>query len=162
MSAATVIARRVTADDLEVLRSHERLPRERLADTSFAEQEAGHIIYAVAFDGDEPLGTTVLDLREGDLQPQMRNMWVYPTARRRGAGRALSRFLEDEALAAGYTEVFLAVDPNNEKAIPLYVSLDYSPTGDHLMIDAPEEFQVADPSLVSDHWAIYRKSLLAR
>lgn len=158
----SISVRRASADDLATLHANERLPREQLAADALADQEAGDIIYAVAFEGDEALGTTILDLRDADLQPQLRNMWVYPHARRRGAGRALSEFLEDAARAAGFSEVFLAVDPNNEKAIPLYVSLGYSPTGDHLFVEDPDELQVADPSLTSTYWAIYRKSLTAR
>lgn len=157
-----ITVRRTTADDLEALRANERLPEERLADASFAEQQAGSVIYASAWEGNTPFGTAALDLSGGALCPQMRNMWVYPQARRRGAGRALSEFLADEAAAAGFSEIFLAVDPNNEKAIPLYLGLGYSPTGDHLFVDDPDVRQVSDPSLVSDYWSIYRKSLAVR
>lgn len=162
MNATTpVVVRRVTASDLAELKAQDQPPEMGDIDEVFADQAAGRVIYAIATQDDELLGTSVLDLQNGLLQPELKDMWVFPTARRRGAGRALSRFLENQARDAGYQEVFLAVDPNNEKAIPLYVSLGYSPTGDHLFVEVPEEFQVSDPSLVSHHWSIYRKSLRA-
>lgn len=159
--AGNIEVRRVTSEDLTSLRSKVQPAEMTPIDQVFADQAAGLLIYAIAVDGDEPLGTCVLDLEDGLLQPELKDMWVYPTARRRGAGRALSQFVEGEARDAGFVEVFLAVDPNNEKAIPLYVSLGYSPTGDHLFVEVAEEFQVADPSLVSHHWSIFRKSLRA-
>ena len=100
------------------------------------------MVFAVAFDGNEPLGTALLDLDADSWSPELRNMYVYPSARRRGAGRALSTYLEDVARKAGHTAVYLAVDPNNEKAIPLYVSLEYHPTGEHLFVEDPEVPQV--------------------
>lgn len=157
--AGKVEVRRVTSEDLALLKSKAQPPEMAPIDEVFAQQAAGLLIYAIAIAGDEPLGTCVLDLEDGLLQPELKDMWVYPSARRRGAGRALSRYVEDEARKAGFEEVLLAVDPNNEKAIPLYVSLGYSPTGDHLFVEVAEEFQVADPSLVSHHWSIFRKSL---
>ena len=53
----------------------------------------------------------------------------------------------------------LAVDPNNEKAIPLYVSLEYRPTGEHLFVPDPEVPQVDESVQPAKHYAIYRKSL---
>ena len=156
----TVTVRRATDADLAVLREHQARPDLNLVDAHFKGQEDGSLIFAVAFDGDEPLGTAVLDT-ESELAPELRNMYVYPSARRRGAGRALTSFLENEARAQGHTAVFLAVDPNNEKAVPLYVSLEYHPTGEHLFVEDPEVVQVEDGE-ASTHYAIYMKSLTAR
>ncbi|GAA4906865.1 hypothetical protein GCM10025789_27910 [Tessaracoccus lubricantis] len=157
-----VTVRRVEAADLEYLREHEARPELGLVDELFAAQEAGDLIFAVAIDDGTPVGTAVLDLKSEEIPPELRNMWVYPHARRRGAGRALSSWLEDQAREANYDAVFLAVDPNNEKAVPLYVSLEYHPTGEHIFVEEHTEQQVEEGVEASTHYAIYKKSLTAR
>ena len=154
-----VIVRPVTEVDLPALREQQVRPELNLVDEHFAAAQEGTVIFAVALDGDEPLGTALLDFSPEAVVPELRNMFVYPHARRRGAGRALTSWIEDQARSAGYREVYLAVDPNNEKAIPLYVSLDYLPTGDHLLVETPEVPQVNDGLEPSRHYAIYKKSL---
>lgn len=154
--------RPATSADLEALRSRQSRPELGLVDEHFEAQQRGALIFAVAFDGDEPLGTAVLDLDADSMTPELRNMFVYPEARRKGAGRALSQFLESEARARGFAAVYLAVDPNNEKAVPLYISLEYHPTGEHLFVDEPEVQQVDPDAEPSQHYAIYKKSLTAR
>lgn len=148
--------------DLATLRANAPRPELGLADKHFEAQQAGTLILAVALKDGVPIGTAVLDLDSDVMTPELRNMYVYPTARRMGAGRALSEFLEDEARQRGFTAVYLAVDPNNEKAVPLYVSLEYHPTGEHLFVDEPEVQQVDDETQASEHYAIYKKSLTIR
>ena len=157
----SVTVRRATPADLGPLRENEARPELNLVDEHYQGQENGTLIFAVAVDDDGPLGTAVLDF-DSDLAPELRNMWVYPAARRRGAGRALTDYLEGEARAAGHSAVFLAVDPNNERAVPLYVSLEYHPTGEHIFVDDPEIPQVEGDAQPSKHYAIYKKSLTAR
>ena len=157
-----ITVRRVEADDLDQLRLHQSRPELGLVDKHFAAMSEGRLIFAVALDGAAALGTALLDFESGDLTPELRNMYVYPSARRLGAGRALSEFIEDEAKAAGYTAVYLAVDPNNEKAVPLYVSLEYHPTGEHIFVEDPEIPQVEEGIEHSKHYAVYKKSLTVR
>ncbi|MCB0885620.1 MAG: GNAT family N-acetyltransferase [Propionibacteriaceae bacterium] len=157
-----VTVRRATAEDLDRLRPAQYRPELNLVDEHFAQQETGRLIFAVAADGDEILGTAILDFDADQMTPELRNMYVYPTARRKGAGRALTRYIEDEARRAGHAAVYLAVDPNNYKAVPLYVSLEYHPTGEHLFVDEPEVQQVEEGQQPSTHYAIYKKSLTAR
>lgn len=157
-----ITVRRATEADLPSLRENQARPDLELVDEYFAAQEKGHLIYAVAAEDDELLGTALLDIVEGERWiPELRNMWVYPNARRRGAGRALSTWLEQQARAAGFSAVYLAVDPNNEKAIPLYVSLEYHPTGEHIEVEVPEVPQVGEGVQPSSHYAVYKKSLTA-
>ena len=154
--------RPATAADLDALRANQFRPELGLVDQHFEAQERGSLILAVAFNGDEPVGTAVLDLNADSMTPELRNMYVYPHARRLGAGRALSRYLEEEARARGFSAVYLAVDPNNERAVPLYISLEYYPTGEHLFVDEPEVPQVEGDAEPSQHYAIYQKSLTVR
>ena len=157
----SILVRIATEDDLSIIRQHLGQTDPRLVDEHFRLQREGLMFFAVAFDDGELLGTALLDLNS-EMGPELRNMFVAPSARRRGAGRALSQWVEQKAREAGHTAVFLAVDPNNEKAVPLYVSLEYHPTGEHLFVPTPEVEQVPDPSRASSHYAIYKKSLTAR
>lgn len=157
----SILVRTATEDDLSIIRQHLGQTDPRLVDEHFRLQREGLMFFAVAFDDGELLGTALLDLNS-EMGPELRNMFVAPSARRRGAGRALSQWVEQKAREAGHTAVFLAVDPNNEKAVPLYVSLEYHPTGEHLFVPEPEVEQVPDPSRASSHYAIYKKSLTAR
>ncbi len=156
-----VTIRRAVQDDLETLRLNEPRPELKLADKRFAEQQAGTGIFAVALLDGQLIASGFLDFADEELVPEVKNLWVYPAARRHGAGKALWLWLEEQARAAGYKQVFLAVDPNNERAIPLFIGLGYAPTGNHLMIDNPDSHQVNDPGQVSSYYAIYQKSLLA-
>ncbi len=156
-----IVVRTATEDDLPAIRQHLGQTDPRLVDEHFRLQDEGLMFFILALDGDETVGTALLDLAS-EMAPELRNMFVAPTARRRGAGRALSQWVEQKARELGHTAVFLAVDPNNEKAVPLYVSLEYHPTGEHLLVAEPEVEQVPDPSRASSHYAIYKKSLTAR
>ncbi|MDO5735430.1 MAG: GNAT family N-acetyltransferase [Propionibacteriaceae bacterium] len=160
----SIIVRTANEEDLPVIRDHLAQTDPRLVDEHFRLQREGLMYFAVALDhaeNDALVGTALLDLNS-EMTPELRNMFVAPSARRRGAGRALSQWIEQKAREAGHTAVFLAVDPNNEKAVPLYVSLEYHPTGEHLFVKEPEVQQVPDPSRASSHYAIYKKSLTAR
>ncbi len=156
-----VSARRAVPDDLETLESGEPRPELELARKRLDEQEQGTGIFAVVEVEGVIVGSGFLDFVDEELTPELKNLWVHEEARRQGAGRLLWRWLEARALEAGYSQVYLAVDPNNEKAIPLFLNLGYSPTGHHLFMEDPDEHQVTDPSQVSSHYAIFRKSLLA-
>ncbi len=158
-----ITVRSATEEDLDAIRQHLGQTDPRLVDEHFRLQREGRMLFAVALDEDaeELVGTALLDL-DSEMAPELRNMYVAPSARRRGAGRALSQWVEQRAREAGHTAVFLAVDPGNEKAVPLYVSLEYHPTGEHLFVEEPEVEQVPDPSRASTHYAIYKKSLTAR
>mgnify|MGYP002738193129 CR=1 FL=1 len=157
-----IIVRRATENDLSALRDLQAYPVHALVDQHFAQQQAGQLVYAVACEEDVILGSALLDFASESIPPELRNMFVVPEARRRGLGRALSTWIEEQARQAGYSAVFLAVDPNNERAVPLYVSLEYHPTGEHLFVDNPEVQQVPDESQASTHYAVYKKSLTAR
>ncbi|MGO1385425.1 MAG: GNAT family N-acetyltransferase [Arachnia sp.] len=159
----SITVRSATQEDLPAIRQHLGQTDPRLVDEHFRLQREGLMFFAVALDkdADELVGTALLDLNS-EMTPELRNMFVAPSARRKGAGKALSQWVEQKAREAGHTAVFLAVDPNNEKAVPLYISLEYHPTGEHLFVEAPEVEQVPDPSRASSHYAIYKKSLTAR
>jgi ribosomal protein S18 acetylase RimI-like enzyme len=149
--------------DLPALHAREVHPSARAAQRHFDRQEAGDYLYAVVLADGQILGTCALDCDRGEpLCPELKSLWVYPEARRRGAGRALTRFLEARAAELGFVEVFLRVDPDNVAAIPMYIGLDYSPTGDHVgttyesMDDQGQEVSTEQTD------AVYRKSLLTR
>lgn len=148
--------RLVRSEDLPALRKLEDRTEDFVCDRRFADAVDGDSSYYVALRAGDPLGTVVLDLRPGPLMPELRNMYVYQHARRQGIGRLLDLHVENVARDLGYEEIFLGVDPDNYKAIPLYLSLGYEPTGDHRIVggDSPQGL----PGEVF-HDAIYRKRL---
>lgn len=156
-----VLVRRATADDLPALKAGDPRPHLGLPAKRVAEQDAGTGIFAVATVDDQVVGMGFLDFIDEELVPELKNLWVFPEARRHHIGTTLWSWLEEQAREAGHQQVFLAVDPNNVRAIPLFLDLGYSPTGDHLFVENPDESQVSDPAHVSPYYAIYRKSLLA-
>ncbi|MGJ6981183.1 GNAT family N-acetyltransferase [Aestuariimicrobium soli] len=162
MADPTILIRAVTEADLDALKAMETRPELALTEDVFAGQVAGDAIFAVALVDDVVQGSGVLDLRESDLQPEVKLLWVQPGFRRMGLGYKLTGFLEDEARAKGHVACFMAIDPNNEKAIPLAIDLGYSATGDHKFVEDPDAEQVSHPSQVSNYYAVYRKSLTIR
>lgn len=158
--SAMIKVRLCETNDLPLLRLNEPHPSARLAEKHLALQERGDYYFAVAHSGSRPLGTCVLDVRD-PLSPELKNLWVYPEARRMGAGRALTRYLEELATDLGYEEVFFGVDPDNAEAIPMYVSLDYSPTGNHRTANYTWVDKAGNTHERSQLDAVYRKSLLA-
>lgn len=152
-----------TPEDLPALQAREIHPTARIASAHYERQVAGDYYYAVATRGGVPLGTSVLDCGpDRPLCPELKSLWIYPEFRRQGAARALTTFLESQAAALGFVEVFLRVNPDNEAAIPMYIGLDYTPTGEHALttyesVDADGAHQSTEQVD-----AIYRKSLLIR
>lgn len=161
MPPEPITVRLCTAEDLPALKALEPHSAARI-DRHFDRQQAGGYYFAVAFREEEPLGTSVLDCGEGHLRPELKNLWVYPAHRRQGAARALTRFLERQAAELGFVEVFLKVNPDNEAAIPMYIGLDYTPTGDHAVTTYETVDAAGDLQTATQTDAVYRKSLLTR
>jgi ribosomal protein S18 acetylase RimI-like enzyme len=163
MTAEPITVRLCTAEDLPALHAKEPHPAARIAQRHFDRQSAGNYFYAVALRGTEPLGTSVLDCDpKNRLRPELKNLWVYPESRRQGAARELTTFLEEQAAGLGFVEVFLRVDPENEAAIPMYIGLDYSPTGDHALTTYESVDATGTLGTYEQMDAVYRKSLLVR
>lgn len=162
MPEAPIEVRLCSEADLPALIARESNPQANFSRSQFELMTAGDYYYAVALRGAEPLGTGALDCRKSKLCPELKNLWVYPAMRRQGAARAITTFLEAQAAAQGFVEVFLRVDPDNEAAIPMYIGLEYTPTGDHIET-AYDQFgadgQVEARVQVD---AVYRKSLTVR
>ena len=159
MTSPTISVRRATAGDLSALETIAVDAARPILSQLLAAQDSGDLVVAVAELDGEVKGNGVLDLRESELQPEVKMLWVVADSRRHGLGRRLSTFLEDEARKAGHSARFMAVDPNNEQAIPMVIDLGYTPTGDHKFVEDPDAEQVNHPSLVSNYYAVYRKSL---
>ncbi|MEQ8762456.1 MAG: GNAT family N-acetyltransferase [Planctomycetota bacterium] len=65
----------------------------------------------------------------GGKSLELKKLYVSPTARRRGLGRALCGLVEEEARARGLSKVELWSDTKFTKAHQLYRSLGYEDTG---------------------------------
>jgi GNAT superfamily N-acetyltransferase len=88
------------------------------------ELDAPGAVWLVVYDGDEPVGCgglRGLDEHTGEIK------WVYlrPSARGRGAGRALLAELEEAARGLGYTRVRLSTGDRQPEALGLYRSAGY-------------------------------------
>ncbi len=163
-----ITVRMATAEDMPAVSARESQAAAGNAQEHFDLTQAGQYYLVVAFLDGEPAGHAALDARDdNELRPEVKSLYVYPSARRRGVGGAISRFLEDVAAELGFDEIFLGVTPDNPAAIPMYISLEYTPTGDHrsavnravLRMDGDQIIAIDDEPTE----AIYRKSLrLAR
>lgn len=147
--------RPATADDRETL---SQFPLAEHVDQTLADAAAGNALYAVAEVDGAVVGAATLDLVH-EVNPQITRIWVVKEARRGGVGSTLSRWLEDQARERGHDAVFMMIDPNNERAIPMAIDLGYSATGDHYFVGTPDPFQVDDPADASEYYSIWRKSL---
>lgn len=58
---------------------------------------------------------------------QLRDLYVLPAARGRGAGTALVHAVRGAALAAGATRLSLVTEPDNQDALRLYRRLGFEP-----------------------------------
>ena len=163
MPVDLITVRLSTVEDLAPLHAREAHPDAHLAQRHFDRQEAGDYFFALAERGDTILGFCALDCDTSrPLCPELKSLWVYPEHRRQGAAAALTTFLEDRATERGFVEVFLRVDPDNEAAIPMYIDLDYGPTGDHVLTTYETVDAAGQRSTFEQRDAVYRKSLLAR
>jgi len=152
MSTTSPDVRLCTDEDLPLLQRRAVRPGSGFAQRNLELAAAGDYFFVGAFGDDDVWGYVVLDCRpDTELRPEMTGLWVYPAHRRHGLGVRLTRFIEDIAAQHGFDSVQLGVDPENPAAIPMYIGLDYTPTGDHrLVLDEDDNEQ---------HEAIYRKSL---
>lgn len=158
-----IAARLATRDDLPALETNETEKTKGLSATYLDQQDQGDYYVVVGLLGAEVAGRVILDCRDEEsvLTPEMKLLWVSPHVRRQGLGAVMTQELETLARSLGFDEIFLGVSPDNPAAIPMYVSLGYTPTGDHRnainlsVIDTDEEQE--EPTE-----AIFRKSLLVR
>lgn len=158
-----VSARLATQEDLAVLQANETSRTAGLSKSYLALQEEGDFYVVVGLLDGEVRGRVILDCRpDHALVPEMKLLWVFPDARRQGLGAVMTGYLENLAASLGFDEIFLGVTPDNPGAIPLYINLDYTPTGEHrsavnLSVIDGEGAGTEDPIE-----AIYRKSLRIR
>ncbi|MEA4944342.1 MAG: GNAT family N-acetyltransferase [Propionicimonas sp.] len=161
MAVDQITVRLITAADLAALHAREAHPDAHLAQRHLDRQQAGGYFYALAESQGVILGMSALDCDpSGSLCPELKSLWVYPESRRQGAARALTTFLEGQARELGFVEVFLRVDPDNAAAIPMYIGLDYTPTGDHIATDYQWVDATGSANTRTQTDAVYRKSLL--
>lgn len=156
-----ITVRRAEQSDIEALQANYPRPELPIGQRRFDEMAEGKGVFAVAEVDGELAASGFLDFADEQMEPEVKNLWVFPAFRRMGAGQALWTWLEERAAEAGYKQVFLSVSPENESAISLFLQLGYSPTGDHHTIENPEDHAVSDPDHLATHYAIYQKSLQA-
>jgi GNAT superfamily N-acetyltransferase len=86
----------------------------------------GYDVVLVAREGDEPIGCVALK-RLRDRACEMKRLYVRPTARGSGAGRALVEASIARARELGYEMMRLDTLPSMDTARTLYLSLGFRP-----------------------------------
>ncbi|AFY94747.1 GNAT family N-acetyltransferase [Chamaesiphon minutus] len=76
-----------------------------------------------------------IDQVSGIRHPNIFLVYVNPTYRRQGIGRALLEHAQTWAKAEGYTQIGLQVFTNNQPALDLYQQLGYQPRSISMMRD---------------------------
>jgi [ribosomal protein S18]-alanine N-acetyltransferase len=91
-----------------------------------ARLDQGDGFYLVAWDGDEPAGHAHLALSD---PPELQDVEVAATYRRRGVASALTAAAEAAALERGFDRLAVTVSVKNSAAQALYRGLGYRDTG---------------------------------
>jgi ribosomal protein S18 acetylase RimI-like enzyme len=112
--AVAVVELRVLKDD-QVDRVAATLPLSRLG------KPTGE--YLVAWDGNEPVGHAHIEW--GLDPPELQDVFVLPSHRRRGVATALTAAAEERVLSRGGSVLSLTVGVGNDAAQALYRSLGY-------------------------------------
>lgn len=86
----------------------------------------GNGFYLVAWDADEPIGHAHLALTD---PPELQDVEVRESYRRRGVGRALCAEAEGEARVAGHSALRVTVSAHSPAAQALYRQLGFTDTG---------------------------------
>jgi GNAT superfamily N-acetyltransferase len=134
-------------DEADVELVDRYLPLDRL------EQPGGE--WLVAWDGARPVGHAHVDWRSDP--PEVQNLFVADSHRRRGVATSLSAAVEDLARSRGHARVALDVDVENAAARALYEKLGYRAhgaprreRGSILLRGRPFSFDVVLIDLVKD------------
>lgn len=139
-------------DELE--RRYEfRLPVEEAVEHDLAEIERflppdGRLLLAV--DGDDAIGTAAMR-RIGSETAEIKRMFVDPSRRRAGAGRAMLDALIASAEQAGYQRIRLDSPDFMTAAHALYRSEGFADIGPYAESEIPDEFK--------SHWIFMEKRL---
>jgi ribosomal protein S18 acetylase RimI-like enzyme len=112
--------------EVRLLRPDERDRATELLPLNRLDQPQG--VYLVAWVGKEPVGHAHIDWRTEP--PELQDVYVVDSFRRRGIASTLSRAAEAAVAARGGTCLSLTVSVSNLSARRLYEKLGYLPTAD--------------------------------
>ncbi|MHA7239804.1 GNAT family N-acetyltransferase [Arthrobacter sp. TMS1-12-1] len=122
-----IVVRRCIDGDLDALEMTEP-PGSGITRNLLRHQAAGSIVYAAAWQKNQPVGTVVLDLAS-KYTPELKHLFVQEAARGAGVGTALCAWAEDHAAQAGFGKLHLNVGVENDGARRLYQRLGFTPAG---------------------------------
>jgi uridine kinase/GNAT superfamily N-acetyltransferase len=133
-----ITVRPATEDDLERLDRDVPTPSVGIWAAHLARQAEGSIVFLVAWLGDRPIGTGLLDWRgsrEANAAagypgvPAISNLHVHRPFQGHGAGSALIAAAEQIAAVRGHARVVIGVGLDNPGAARLYLRVGYRRTG---------------------------------
>ncbi|NYE95369.1 ribosomal protein S18 acetylase RimI-like enzyme [Psychromicrobium silvestre] len=152
------VVRAPLAEELSVLAEHEP-PNSGIAASHFAAHLLGQVSFAVAWDGSKPLGYVVLDHESAAHRPELKHLFVYPQARRRGVAGSLCDWGERQARALKFSVIYLAVGLLNEPARNLYRARGFRSIGE--IVQTSYEYPDSDGRLrlITEKDEFFLKSL---
>lgn len=103
-------------------------PEEELDAAPFDPPTGAFVVAFLEVDGGDSMPVGCAGIRRlDDTTCELKRMYVDPDARGRGIARSLLERLEDEAVALGYTTLWLETGTEQPEAIALYESHGYEP-----------------------------------
>ena len=134
-----MLIRECAAADIEALERHLPTLISDVHAYHFAQQQAAHRSYLIAWDDDSvPVGVCVI-LWDGWAEqdalaaypdcPEITNLQVHPARRGGGVGTALINSAEEKVRARGFRRIGLGAADDNPGAAALYTRLGYADTG---------------------------------
>ncbi len=113
-------------EDAMLAETAERYRSERPGPVDGAVFDPPDGLFALAVADGTPVGCGGFR-RLGPDQAELKRMYVVPSHRGKAVARRLLRFLEEQALAAGYHDMWLETGTEQPEAVSLYVSSGYRP-----------------------------------
>lgn len=108
----------------------QRYPHETIYGVDFNDPKVKKMTFVVAYADGQPAGCGGLrpldDLGEGKAM-ELKRFYVEGSCRKMGIATRMLRFLEEQALEAGYEEIRLETGIKQPEAIGLYVKYGYRP-----------------------------------
>jgi GNAT superfamily N-acetyltransferase len=118
---------RACSDDIMVRYGSDE-PEEPLPAEEFAPPTGAFFVGLLEVDGGDLLPVACAGIRRvDDATCELKRMYVAPEARGRGIARTLLERLEEEAVALGYSQLWLETGTEQPEAIALYESHGYEP-----------------------------------
>lgn len=104
----------------------QRYPPEEIFTLDFNDPDIGSVHFAVAYDGEQPVGCGAIRSLDADTA-ELKRFYVEPDFRRRGIAARLLAYLELAAMERGASSVKLEAGTEQPEAVAFYQKNGYTP-----------------------------------